>query len=1130
MAVDRRKKKVKNEKAANGNNKLQEIDRHEKGKYFEQKVGVIFTLMGFKVEYNRFFSGYEIDVFIKKKRNFGEKYEYYIIECKDWGKKVGQEVVNKVFTVREAVKNDSGCRALSNDCEAMIISAKGFTDSAIKAASAHGIILYTYDGLQNRLMNFEYYLSTLIRTFESSSLNDLYIVPDFTPEHKSEKISGFQFIKEWLRDPQRKRLSLLGNNGTGKTSFAKVLAYNMAKAYKKDPGKSRIPFLIDLRECKRAFSFKSLLHDQLKINEVKEADEEIFLKLLCGGHILLIFDAFDEMVDLSRGADMLINFEELNQVVKDDAKVILTSRTHYFKDKAEAERILKKHGTRIISSTAARVYREISRKSEYEIVYLKEFSDSQIREYLQLTLGDEWETAFSKIKSTHNLYDLCFRPVLLDLIVKTLPNIGKGEWKLNESELYEIYTQFWFDREVHRLQILKEEKVELMEELSYTLWKEGKPCIHYSTLLDAVCRHLKRESITVRDLEALNYEMRTASFLVRDEDGYYSFAHESFKEFFIARKIQKELSNDNFRVLDSTLFSKEIVFFLLHLEKDGTRIIPNVAGLLKTEFHDRISDNAFFVFYTVQKMVFLGLQFSFRKDTEFSTQEVEEFKKMVQSHLTINLDIKGISLSEWTMPYIVCNQSVFNEESIEGSIFFRKFFEDGIFNKTNMKGSDFSGSIFKKVCFDQVEAHHCNFKNCSFDHCTIKNSDFSMSNFKGAKFDSCTIERNVFIGVGFYRSNFDIEIHKNNFYLGEGALEIETTNLFPILVDQGHEDIVRTVVSSRDGRFMVSGSDDKTVKLWDFETGHLINTMKGHDRAVLSVSISPDNRRIVSGSSDGEVKLWDLESGSLIATLKKHKDRVNSVFISPVTQRILSGSSDRTVKLWDLESGHLIKTMEGHKRAVLLVFVCPDNQRFISVSSDYTVKFWNLENGHLIKTFEDHNHSVSSVTVSQDNRWIVSSGYDKRIKLWKLGSGVSPEKTLEGHKELVKTVFISLDNQWLISGSDDKTVKLWDLKSGDLVSTFKGHDNIINSVFIRRDNRLIVSGSCDKTIKVWDLESGRLIRTLGDQKDSFDSNITNPQNFQRLYYRDRLALYPARDFPKLRLKDLENNARGRHES
>ncbi|UCH93659.1 MAG: hypothetical protein JSV88_25785 [Candidatus Aminicenantes bacterium] len=109
-----------------------------------------------------------------------------------------------------------------------------------------------------------------------------------------------------------------------------------------------------------------------------------------------------------------------------------------------------------------------------------------------------------------------------------------------------------------------------------------------------------------------DYELSTAFFLIRDEGGNYSFAHKSFLEFFLARKIKKEFIKENFDILNLKLLSKEIVFFFRNLIEDDDLIIRMATRLLKRKHRKNISENVLFIFYNVLKMVFLKHRFSLK--------------------------------------------------------------------------------------------------------------------------------------------------------------------------------------------------------------------------------------------------------------------------------------------------------------------------------------------------------------------------------------------------------------------------------------------------------------------------------------------------------------------------------------
>ncbi|MEA5499119.1 nSTAND1 domain-containing NTPase [Limnoraphis robusta] len=294
----------------------------------------------------------------------------------------------------------------------------------------------------------------------------------------------------------------------------------------------------------------------------------------------------------------------------------------------------------------------------------------------------------------------------------------------------------------------------------------------------------------------------------------------------------------------------------------------------------------------------------------------------------------------------------------------------------------------------------------------------------------------------------------------------------------GHQNWVQSVSISKDGKTIVSGSYDNTIKVWNRETGALIRTLTGHDSWVLSVSISNDSKTIVSGSADNTIKVWNLETPDAEPlTLTGHNRQVNSVSISNDSKTVVSGSADNTIKVWNLETGALIRTLTGHNGPVNSVSISNDSKTIVSGSDDNTIKVWNLQTGALIRTLTGHDSWVRSVSISNDSKTIVSGNADSTIKVWNLETG-KEISTLKGHKGQVWSVSISNDSKTIVSGSEDSTIKVWNLETPDAEPlTLKGHDNHVWSVSISNDGT-IVSCSGDNTIKVWNLQTGEEIRTL----------------------------------------------------
>jgi len=286
---------------------------------------------------------------------------------------------------------------------------------------------------------------------------------------------------------------------------------------------------------------------------------------------------------------------------------------------------------------------------------------------------------------------------------------------------------------------------------------------------------------------------------------------------------------------------------------------------------------------------------------------------------------------------------------------------------------------------------------------------------------------------------------------------------------QGHSNWVNSVTISRDGQILVSGSRDKTISIWQLDTGKKLRTLTGHTSFVYSVAISPDGQTLASGSEDTTIKLWQMSTGRQLRTLggrfSGHSHWVNSVAISPDGQTLVSSSTDNTIKLWRLGTGRELHTLTGHSGSVRSVAISPDGQTLVSGSDDTTIKLWQMDTGKLLHTLIGHSNRVRSVAISPDGLTLISSSDDKTIKLWHLKAGTLIS-TLTGHSTWPTSVAISPNGQTLVS-SEHKTIKIWQLNTGREIGSLTGHSDWVNCVAFSPYGEMLASGSADNTIKIW---------------------------------------------------------------
>ena len=305
------------------------------------------------------------------------------------------------------------------------------------------------------------------------------------------------------------------------------------------------------------------------------------------------------------------------------------------------------------------------------------------------------------------------------------------------------------------------------------------------------------------------------------------------------------------------------------------------------------------------------------------------------------------------------------------------------------------------------------------------------------------------------------------------ALDAWAQDMPRLVVQTGHSDAIWSVSFSPNGKTVITGSLDKTVRLWDVASGREIRTFIGHDNVVKAVAFSPDGNTFASASHDHTVRLWDVASGHVIRIFSGHAGIVTAVSFSPDGKSIATSSNDKTLRIWSIASGNVVKIITGHNEEVTNVAFSRDGRTIVSASDDKTLRLWDTKNGkvrHIIRGLS------SFLTISPDIKTIASATEKDGLIL----SSVSNGKTLRNLKtfKLSDSVLAFSPDSKTIASSQGNSVDLWDIVSGNIrVSLNGGYQNITALAFSPDGKNVAVASN--HTLRMWNIESGHNPNNLG---------------------------------------------------
>lgn len=312
------------------------------------------------------------------------------------------------------------------------------------------------------------------------------------------------------------------------------------------------------------------------------------------------------------------------------------------------------------------------------------------------------------------------------------------------------------------------------------------------------------------------------------------------------------------------------------------------------------------------------------------------------------------------------------------------------------------------------------------------------------------------------------------------------------MVFRGHTNVITGLDVTSDGKRLVTGSSDGSLRVWDLSEGRLLRTIAG-SVAVLSVRISRDGKRVIAVGQDGKVRVWELDSGRALDS-RGPDSAVTAALVSADGSVVLVIGQDRQARLWSTEFGRTIGLPFAHDGGVTAIAVSYDASMVATGGADGAAGLWNAANGDLIGRLGGNASRVSALAFSADGRLLAVGGLDGSIRLWNTRSRAF-SKSQAGHHAGVTSVVFSPDGAILASAGQDNAAILWDASDGNSLKPLRalsGHADSVEHLAFSSDGRLLVTASRDAIAKVWNVSIGNAVSELLGHTDSVSGVLFSP--------------------------------------
>ncbi|MCI0714386.1 MAG: WD40 repeat domain-containing protein, partial [Chloroflexi bacterium] len=321
--------------------------------------------------------------------------------------------------------------------------------------------------------------------------------------------------------------------------------------------------------------------------------------------------------------------------------------------------------------------------------------------------------------------------------------------------------------------------------------------------------------------------------------------------------------------------------------------------------------------------------------------------------------------------------------------------------------------------------------------------------------------------------------------------QIATSNRTRRVLKPDDGNTVWRVVVTPDERYLIAsiGSPpnlpgiEKTIGMWDLETGELVREFQGHTELALGLAVSPDGQFLLSSSYDNTLRIWDIETGEQLRQFDMEAgEGLGRVAISPDGTTFAAKSEDGTIRVRDWETGEVLQEMQGSVNFGFVVNITysPDGTSLLAGSNEDGLEWWDLTTSELLATLDDEDTArVDALAFMPDGKQALVSVETGEILLWDL-ENETIERRFEGHTASLLTLDVSDDGKTMISASSDGSLIVWNIASASIRYYLYGHNSEVNDVTLLQNGEFAISGAVDGGVRLWDLGRDLAVNTYLD--------------------------------------------------